>query len=433
MKRGLRFTVLLGLIAASPSPPPLPPKAPAANTIEWSSSVKIIKSDAPYSEDISTVKPNGNTSYLWRDWLTGADMPADLRSRKFNAQTFLGLGIDQTGKVTACRVLKPSSDARLDATACQGLRAKAQFAPLYEGPGRPVAQKANMAIVWDTADRKTLPLPMSGFPSPPLSLASMDQYRGWPRQSWFSTIKIDAFPDLNAGIPVDLVKSAKGTTSIDLIVDAAAGVVDCRIMGRSGSERLDQAACAASKSLPLSYTRPCEGCSPLSFPLQFVWSRKGSHIRVPLPDERLIKNIATLEAAWARQGIAKPASYDVTAKGIPRDPRDTRTVLVSRSEAENIDGSFSGRDYIDLTDKTIPNPRVTTLLSIDQGGKVIDCRVIVSSRNPAIDNRTCDLIKKRMKYRPATDVFGDPMVVKRRELFRLDAIPDRETKIDIAQ
>ena len=52
---------------------------------------------------------------------------------------------------------------------------------------------------------------------------------------------------------------------------------------------------------------------------------------------------------------------------------------------------------------------VRVRLSVDTGGRVSDCAVILSSGSNSLDAETCRVFSRRARYRPATDAGGRPV------------------------
>lgn len=53
---------------------------------------------------------------------------------------------------------------------------------------------------------------------------------------------------------------------------------------------------------------------------------------------------------------------------------------------------------------------VAFVLAIDPAGRVSDCEITRSSRWPVLDGATCDLVRQRAAFTPATDAAGRPVV-----------------------
>ena len=318
-------------------------------------------------------------------WLSSADMPANLKNVPFRASSYLAIDVDTQGNPSGCTPLKTSRDAGLDAIACGKLMQNATFSRLYGAPAKPIAYKANLTVSWSTVPRGTPEEEQASRPGPipvPSPSSLPDDYRAWPRLKWEGGLQIDSFPDLQSLRPAGARKPAIGTTSLDLIVERDKGIVDCTVGVSSGNAALDEAACSAAMALPLSYPEPCSAwCRRMYFPLQFVWLKKGSHIRVPLP-------------FWQ-------------SKPIPHDPADPRPIVAAVQYRTAPPISAEPKDFADIADKSLPNPRVLFRLSIDRDGKVTGCEMLIPSGNRAIDARFCALMSK-VRYGLRTDAFGDP-------------------------
>lgn len=337
---------------------------------------------------VQVVEPDSYSSTWEGPWLSSADMPANLKTGPFRTSSYLSIDVDTQGKPAGCTPLKSSMDAGLDAIACRKLMQNATFPPLYEAPGKPIAHKTNITVNWYTVARpapeqqrrvaRPFPVPAPPAPSPP----SPADFQGWPRLRWEGGLQIDRFPDLQSLRPAGARKPATGTTSLDLIVEPDKGIVGCTIGISSGNAALDEAACTAGKALPLSYTEPCSTwCRTQYLPLQFVWLKKGSHIRVP-------QSLGQLEP-------------------MRRDPADHRPVVAVTPTRTDPPNFVNPKDFANIADKSLPHPRVLFRLSIDRDGKVTGCDMLTSSGNPAVDARFCTVMSKA-RFGLMTDAFGDP-------------------------
>lgn len=52
---------------------------------------------------------------------------------------------------------------------------------------------------------------------------------------------------------------------------------------------------------------------------------------------------------------------------------------------------------------------ITFLIDVSVAGKVAQCRIVGSSGWPALDSRTCELMRRRAVFRPARDAAGNPV------------------------
>jgi protein TonB len=80
-----------------------------------------------------------------------------------------------------------------------------------------------------------------------------------------------------------------------------------------------------------------------------------------------------------------------------------RPALVSRS--------LTQRDYSRESRRGWPaGKRVLVSFDVQLNGRATDCRVVQSSGVPAIDAETCRLVTSKLRFRPARDRHGSPVV-----------------------
>ncbi|WP_294119931.1 energy transducer TonB [Sphingomonas sp.] len=75
--------------------------------------------------------------------------------------------------------------------------------------------------------------------------------------------------------------------------------------------------------------------------------------------------------------------------------------------------SLSRRDYPDAVTAYWPRSRdafVAVAVRVQLDGRGTDCKINKSSGVPAIDQWTCRLVETRLRFRPATDTSGRPVV-----------------------
>ena len=53
---------------------------------------------------------------------------------------------------------------------------------------------------------------------------------------------------------------------------------------------------------------------------------------------------------------------------------------------------------------------MVAFFDVQVNGRATNCRVTESSGNADLDARTCELIEKRFRYKPAVDAQGRPVV-----------------------
>ncbi|MBA3667820.1 MAG: energy transducer TonB [Sphingomonas sp.] len=73
--------------------------------------------------------------------------------------------------------------------------------------------------------------------------------------------------------------------------------------------------------------------------------------------------------------------------------------------------SLTGRDYPGELRRIWPRgARVAVAVRVQLDGRGTDCKINLSSGIPAIDAETCRLVETRLRFRPATDESGRPVV-----------------------
>jgi len=387
------LAIACGLTSAASAAPPRPgAREQAAPREPWVSEVVVLQpSSDPDKPDSFT--PYGLWRKAWNSWIGPADMPADLRGRTLNTISFVALDVDAHGKVTGCRVARPSEDKRLDEIACRLLTERGRFDISYEGPGKPTAATRIMSVRWETLDAETrarrdrMPIAMAP-PAPPAPTFAGG--RVWPRLFHSERVAPVSLPAIQADYPRNAGRPKDGIVSLDLLVTGPGGITGCEIGIGSGNPALDEAACRVARRLDLRYARPCDACGENRLPLQIVWRKRGSHIRLPLV------------TPYYRAGLP-----------MLRDPADSRTATTFRIAARALAPAASRSDFADLPDKSHPVRTIRINLSIGVDGRTTGCTVQTSSGNPAIDQRVCEWLYKKARFEPRTDVFGDPVPSQR--------------------
>jgi hypothetical protein len=399
------FYALSALLAVPAAAAP-PPAAPATAAVtEWYEDISIRRQTNEFTEDVSKLSNGGFGFLRWDDWINPADLPASLKRREIKLYNFLAADADHTGRVTGCRVLKPSASKEFDALACKALVDKGQFDPLYLAPGKPVARTLNISVWWISLPKDKV-APMS--PAMAMPRIDSDAHTLWPRRQWGAGLRVEAFPNLTSLIPQGV--KAKGKTSLDVTVNAASGVSTCTLGVSAGDARLDKAACDAAVALPMAYATPCDGCGDRTIPLQFVWNDKASHIRVPLKANEVV----SLQIQRPEKG-ADPLL-------IPHDPADPRKALYYQDSVAVTGFYAKDKDFKDVADRSVGRLRVMLQLAGTAIGTVTGCEIVYGSGNQAIDDRLCALAKKRSSLTRVQDVFGDLIPGSARLSLKLDEV-----------
>jgi outer membrane biosynthesis protein TonB len=382
-----------------------PAPAVALQTPEWFSRVGISRQTRLYTEDLTRLYPGGFGLSSWSSWIRTEDMPSELRSKEFLSYSFVSLELDETGKPADCKVLKPSSDPRLDELGCRKLLQNAKFEPFYSAPAHPIRQRINVSLTWETIARATWQKRGGNFlppaVAPPRPLTSFPQYQGWPRLRWTGNLQIDQFPDLNNLSPRPSPRQKSGTTGLELEVRSDVGVVQCTVLKPSGDTTLDQQSCDIARSLHLSYTAPCDECGSQTLPLQFVWQNRKSHIRVPLAAED------------TQNGLHRSDS-------MPRDPADTRPAQSrARLPVALQRPALSVSDFSDIAERAQSKSYASISLTVGPDGRVIGCKPMISTSVSSVDAQLCALSSRQMRFSKPTDIFGDPATATAEAYFNL--------------
>jgi TonB family protein len=155
-----------------------------------------------------------------------------------------------------------------------------------------------------------------------------------------------------------LKKKISGQSKIILKIDEAGKVFDCEVSRSSGHKDLDSRACAISLKRGLF--------SPAT-------DTYGTPIR----------STYEYEINWRYD--LKPA------------------YVIQRG------GSVSDEDYPSSMIRQRKSGLVATSFSVNQLGKVENCKIVLSSGFSELDEESCRLITRRFRYKPATDRMGAPI------------------------
>lgn len=343
---------------------------------EWVTNVSVHRIDENPTDPPAGHYTGVGTSWdqAWQSWVTEADMPGEYRRRAFKSVSRVAVDVDTAGRPAGCRALSAGAEPRLDTLACELLMKRAKFDVRYAGPGQPMPYRFAASIPWQTIKAAEMgpppppmfisPAPDPGTPPPPPEPGSIRSGAAWPRLNWTDDLILGPGPAIQAGWPGE----QEGTVSLDLTLSPQKGPTDCRIGISSGSADLDEAACRVARTVPVRYKKPCEFCWDRTIPLQIVWKKQGSHVRLPL----------------------EPSSSAYVG--------DRRQVA----------GTLSAADFASIPDRSVKKREATPLLRIDRDGKPTKCSLHYSTGNRAVDARLCALIMERMRYSRRTDVFGEP-------------------------
>ena len=379
---GLPISALAATAALSAAAPQAAPGEPGLRTV---SQVLQLDDELLSNPDL---RRGGRGFRRWQAWFPDDEVPADLRTRPFEAEARVVLDVDRDGRPTSCRILRPSGEPRLDELVCPRFLEQARLPLHYDRPGVPGPVRTVMSVSWRTAP----PAPFAPAPPAPPPPPSRGAAAGpWPRLTWDGMLALADLPDVQAHYPSE-ARGAEGVVSLDLIVSSAEGVTDCIVGIGSGSAVLDTAACRAAAALPLLYVDRCDECRTARIPIQIVWRRNRSYVRFPLP------------SSWDEHAADAPPLH-------PDDRRGARSYRSGTVRAE-----FSAAELTPLvraaagdTRLTVPNLRPSYSLVFDREGVLRACAPLHSIGSAAGDAAACRLLERRSADLSPTDVFGDPL------------------------
>ncbi|MBO9581252.1 MAG: energy transducer TonB [Sphingobium sp.] len=82
------------------------------------------------------------------DWIKSDDYPFTMMSMGKSAALLVWLGIDETGKVTDCRVINGIGDGPFRKRSCDKLVERAKFEPAISASGSPARSYTERKIFW---------------------------------------------------------------------------------------------------------------------------------------------------------------------------------------------------------------------------------------------------------------------------------------------
>ena len=102
-----------------------------------------------------------------------------------------------------------------------------------------------------------------------------------------------------------------------------------------------------------------------------------------------------------------PAAPPITVSAPPAPPAP---VISQAAAAKGNPGSWvSSDDYPPAALREERGGRVTIAFTINEQGRIENCRVTSSSGSPDLDDTTCRLVTRRGRYSPAKDAAGNPI------------------------
>ena len=291
--------------------------------------------------------------------------PAELKTGPgaFSVRVKLEFSVTADDLVTNCEAKdiskrfnsKPTlimSSSAIAAAACKMAQTRLNFRHGLLQDGSKFGRKVSMAIYferWSEAE-PLLALPPMPYPPtwPPI----------WPPvQLPLDVVSLD-IPQWVAFLPRASTVISPLSTGVWIDIDKDGKVSRCSVAQTSGNAAFDSGVCAAFAA---SSHNGNSGRSIAYYPVRVHWDGKNASIA--------------------------PLSWPVAPE------------LVGPSELPQglaPTGALPG------------NAKVGLKLSIDQDGRVIRCEVLASAMHDDLDRFSCDAIGRALKFKPASDLFGDP-------------------------
>ena len=126
-----------------------------------------------------------------------------------------------------------------------------------------------------------------------------------------------------------------------------------------------------------------------------------------------LKRDPTLESMIC-DALRKKAKFDPALDGAGRPVDSSYTVLVDpimpyEPELTGLEKLFTAEDYPLAALRLEKHGIVTVRLVVDAKGRAIECEVVKSSDSPILDQRTCEIFKRRGSFTPGKDANGRPI------------------------
>jgi TonB family protein len=308
----------------------------------------------PAAPPLRSARPRVNAD----SWFPESEFPAEALAKATNATAILNIRLDATGKMLSCTVAEVKGDPLLYRNACQTVQKRGQFLAELDSQGVAVASTVRLQIHWGAYDPNMMAKAPAmdqtrrvdyHYPDPNLwRPASNSRYAIFGRIDWPLF-----YPD-TAGLP------AAAKTGVDIFILPDGRVGDCQIREPSESSALDQAACLAVKSAPVSfkYSKPTSDIKVSAF---IRWKGKSAQLEI--------------------------ADYENSAGPKLADP-----LTLAQSDVPAGPAPQFGKAHVTLV--------------VGPDGKPVNCAIYRSSTSDAHDRKSCQLSRDRALFVPARDGLG---------------------------
>jgi TonB family protein len=196
----------------------------------------IAGAPASAQSDLPTATPIGNPG----SWIPANGYPPAARASAEEGRVVFTLYVDETGRVSDCKVTTSSESPLLDETTCAFMSANGRFTPPRDKKNKPVPSKWSSAMRWKLEVAPPEPVPATGTPATPATLPALPAGKakgatplGNPA-TWFT----------DRDYPADARKRGeKGEVKVQLSLDVAGTIKGCTVTKTSGSAQLDLLTC----------------------------------------------------------------------------------------------------------------------------------------------------------------------------------------------
>jgi len=106
--------------------------------------------------------------------------------------------------------------------------------------------------------------------------------------------------------------------------------------------------------------------------------------------------------------IAPPPVITQTAPPAPAAPPAPRVSQAARAKG-NLPSLFSTDDYPQSAIRNEEQGTTAVRMTIGTDGRVTDCSITQSSGSAALDQATCNILRRRARFTPAKDQAGNPI------------------------
>ncbi|WP_296611394.1 energy transducer TonB [Sphingomonas sp.] len=182
-------------------------------------------------EPIPTTKPIGNPG----SWIPQDGYPPAARASGEQGRVSFTLSIDETGRVSDCKVTKSSESPLLDETTCNFMTANGRFEVPRNKKNKPTPSKWSSSMMWKLETPPPPPEP-TGVTSPATAAAPRAGSPVTPLQNPGSWVR-------DAEVP-SAARKGRGTVSVRLDVAPSGMVSGCTIIKSDASPALNAATCA---------------------------------------------------------------------------------------------------------------------------------------------------------------------------------------------